>query len=113
MCVWVWVCVCVQICTADINEYRANLKAAARKVILELEKDGGGPGGPQEWLVVYIRPPSVDSADKVWAYTHTHTHTHTHLNCICVYIRPRSVDSADKVWVYTHIDTHTHTHIDT
>jgi hypothetical protein len=58
-----------QISTADINEYRANLKPAVKKAISELEGAAGpsglGQGGPPEWLIVYLRPPAVEVADKV------------------------------------------------
>jgi hypothetical protein len=58
-----------QVSTADVNDYRASVKAGLRRAISEVERDwgSGAPGaGPRaHWVIVYVRPANVDPQDKV------------------------------------------------
>jgi len=57
-------CSALQVSTADINEYRAQIKAQVRKALADVEREWGGPSLQSEWMVVYIRPQGLDPQDK-------------------------------------------------
>ena len=54
-----------QVSSADINEYRAHIKAQVRKALADVEREWGGPALQSEWMVVYLRPQGLDPQDKV------------------------------------------------
>jgi len=54
----------VLVSSADINEYRAHIKAQVRKALADVEREWGGPTLQSEWMIVFLRPQGLDPQDK-------------------------------------------------